>query len=201
MATATRGTGTREALLDAAVALFAEKGYAQASIDDIAERAGYSKGAVYWHFKSKDELFWSLLDERIEMPWRRSIELLETAGPDLDMSLEANRLFTELVRDERALLLVEREYWSLAARDPELRERFATRRSALRKRFGEGIATRLATLGGAPLTTDPERIATIFTALVSGLAQEKMTEPDAIPDDLLGEAFVLVYLGLVARAQ
>src|SRR5204863_9176327 len=115
--------------------------------------------------------------------------------------LEADRLFTQLVRDERALLLVEREYWSLAARDPEVRKRFATRRSALRKRFGEGIAARLATLGGAPLTTDPERIATIFLGLVSGLAQEKITEPRAVPDDLLGEAFVLIYSGLVARAQ
>jgi AcrR family transcriptional regulator len=191
----------RAKLLDAALAVFAERGFAQASIDEIAERAGYSKGAVYWHFKSKDDLFWSLLETRIEEPWRRSIEMLETAGPELDMSLEANRLFAQLVRDERDLLLVEREYWSLAARDPRPRKRFAARRAALRKAFGEGIAARLATLGGAPLTTDPERMATIFMALASGLAQEKLTEPDAIADDLLGESFVLIYLGLTARAS
>jgi AcrR family transcriptional regulator len=191
----------RERLLDSALAVFAEKGFAQASVDEIAERAGYSKGAVYWHFDSKDDLFWSLLESRIEEPWRRSIEMLETAGPELDMSLEANRLFTRLVRDERALLLVEREYWALAARDAKPRRRYAARRSALRKRFGEGIAARLVTLGGAPLTVDPERIALIFMALVSGLAQEKMTEPDAVPDDLLGESFVLIYQGLAARAS
>jgi AcrR family transcriptional regulator len=193
------GADARKQLLEAALEVFAMRGYRQASVDDIAERAGYSKGAVYWHFGSKDELFFSLLEERIEEPWRRSIELLETAGPDLDMSLEANRLFAQLVRDERDLMLVEREYWSLAVRNTMLRRRYAKRRAALRTDLGRAIAARLTTLGADAVQVDPERIAAMFIGLAQGLAQEKLTEPGAIPDDLLGESFVLIYLGLVAR--
>ena len=200
MATSTRGD-TREALLEAALAVFAERGYVQASIDEIAARAGYSKGAVYWHFESKDDLFFSLLEARIEEPWRQSIQMLQDAPPEHDMSLEANRLFTRLVRDQRDLMLVEREYWALAARDPEQRRRYAARRSALRREFGKGVSARLATLGAGDLDVDPERIATMFMALAQGLAMEKLTEPRAIADDLLGESFVLIYLGIVARGQ
>ena len=189
----------REALLDAALAVFAERGYRRASIDGVAQRAGYSKGAVYWHFASKDDLFFSLLESRIEEPWRQSLAMLETAGPEHDMSVEANRLFKRLVRDQRDLLVVEREYWTEAARDPKLRKRYAQRRSALRRDFGKAIVKRLETLGAPSLDVKPERLGTIFMSVASGLAQEKLTEPDAVPDDLLGESFVLLYLGLVAR--
>ena len=54
---------TRRAILDAARALFTEHGYRGASLDDIAETAGYSKGAVYSNWLSKEALFLELLDE------------------------------------------------------------------------------------------------------------------------------------------
>src|SRR6266576_5052290 len=78
----------REALLEAALQVFAERGYRDSSVDDIAERAGYSKGALYWHFSSKDDLFFALLEERIIQSWREGIELLESATPERDMALE-----------------------------------------------------------------------------------------------------------------
>ena len=56
---------TRKLILDAAYQLFAEKGYAQATIDDIIRACGVSKGALYHHFASKEELFKALLEDRI----------------------------------------------------------------------------------------------------------------------------------------
>src|SRR3954451_11509718 len=81
------GRDTRRALLDSALAVFAERGYRDASVDGAAERAGYSKGALYLHFPSKDNLFNALLEDRILEPWERSTRRLESASPDKDMAL------------------------------------------------------------------------------------------------------------------
>ena len=56
---------TRKLILDAAYQVFAEKGYGQATIDDIIGACGISKGALYHHFASKEELFKALLEDRI----------------------------------------------------------------------------------------------------------------------------------------
>src|SRR5687767_12383789 len=62
----TRSTArTRERLLDAAAEVFAERGFAGASIDEIAVRAGHTKGAVYSNFEGKDDLFLALIDSRL----------------------------------------------------------------------------------------------------------------------------------------
>jgi AcrR family transcriptional regulator len=53
---------SRGEILDAALACFTARGYHETSVDDIAERAGLSKGAIYWHFAGKRELFLALID-------------------------------------------------------------------------------------------------------------------------------------------
>ena len=55
---------TREQLLDAAAQVFAQRGYAGASVDEIAEAAGYSAGALYSNFNGKEQLFLELMSER-----------------------------------------------------------------------------------------------------------------------------------------
>lgn len=54
---------TRQALLDAALIVFSQKGYAAARLEDVAEHAGVSRGAIYWHFHSKAELYNTLVEE------------------------------------------------------------------------------------------------------------------------------------------
>jgi AcrR family transcriptional regulator len=132
----------RAALLDAAAEVFAARGLREASVDEVAERAGYSKGAVYWHFESKDELFLALLEERIDQPTREMIELLESAPPEHDMGPEASLRFTRLLRTQRDLLLLEHEYWSQAVRDPALGRRYRQRQARLRKALGRALVTR-----------------------------------------------------------
>lgn len=68
---------TREALLDAAEAAFLERGVSRTSLDEIARRAGVTRGAVYWHFRNKADLFSAMLD-RVRLPMA---ELLEELGP------------------------------------------------------------------------------------------------------------------------
>jgi AcrR family transcriptional regulator len=194
------GRNGREELLRAAGEVFAAKGFRAASVDEIAERAGYSKGALYWHFPSKDEVFLALLEERIDAPTREMIELLESAPPEQDMAPEASRRFVELLTRERELLLLDHEYWSQAQRDPTIRARYASRRAEMRAALGRALAARVEHLGAPPLDVRPDDFATIIMSLSAGLAQERLLQPDAVPDHLLGDAIVLMYRGLVARA-
>src|SRR4051794_15324874 len=60
----------REELLSAALRVFARRGYREAGVDEIAGEAGYSKGALYWHFSGKEELLIALLEERVDAPMR-----------------------------------------------------------------------------------------------------------------------------------
>ena len=194
------GLDAREELLGAAMQVFAERGYRDASVDEIVERAGYSKGALYWHFSGKEDLFFALLEERIIKSWREGIELLATATADRDMAPEASQRFVDLLRGQRELLLVEREFWSLAVRDPELAARYNERRRELRSALAKAIAARMKHLGAPPLESD-EEMATAFISLASGLVQERLVDPDAVPDNILGDTFALIYAGHLARTQ
>src|SRR4051794_29477114 len=118
-----QGRQAREQLLSAALRVFARRGYGQAGVDEIAADAGYSKGALYWHFSSKEDLLLTLLDERVDAPLRRNIERLASAPPSEDMSVEAAGQFARQLAEDREALILDREYWSMAIRDPELRAR------------------------------------------------------------------------------
>jgi AcrR family transcriptional regulator len=191
----------RAALLRAAAEVFAERGFRDASVDEVAERAGYSKGAVYWHFDGKEALFEALLEERVDRPTREMIELLESAPPEQDMGLEASRRFVDLLGAERELLLLESEHWSRAVRDPALRARYAERRAELRAAVAKALEARIAHLGKPIGQAGAEAMATAILGLSVGLARERLLDADAVPDELLGDAIVLLYTGLVARAE
>jgi AcrR family transcriptional regulator len=191
----------RQELLSAAADVFAERGFHNASIDEIAERAGYSKGAVYWHFASKDDLFLALVEEHVDRPTREMIELLQSAPAELDMAPEASRRFATLLAGQRDWLLLDNEYWSQAVRDPDLRRSYAKRRRELRAALGSALAARAGTLGAPQIGVDPERVATAIMALSIGLAQQALVDPRAVPADLLGETIVLIYRGLRARIE
>src|SRR5881275_537983 len=64
------GREARDELLAAALRVFALRGYREAGVDEIAAEAGYSKGALYWHFSSKEALLVALVEERIDTPIR-----------------------------------------------------------------------------------------------------------------------------------
>nr|WP_297459393.1 TetR family transcriptional regulator [uncultured Halomonas sp.] len=81
---------TRETLLDAAEEMFFEKGVARTSLEQIARHAGMTRGAVYWHFKNKADLFHALL-ERVSMPFEELIDEVNDAAM-ADSPLDALRL-------------------------------------------------------------------------------------------------------------
>src|SRR4051812_4317345 len=191
----------REELLTAALRVFARRGYRQAGVDEIAAAAGYSKGALYWHFSSKADLLLALLEERIDAPMREMVALLESAPPERDMALEASREFARRLSKQRDAVLLEREYWALAIRDPELRARYAEREEELRGALALALEARARHLGTPELPMPAEDVARIVMSIIGGLTVDELIEKGSVRPELLGETLALVYAGLVARAQ
>jgi AcrR family transcriptional regulator len=187
--------------VEAAARVFAERGFRAASVDEIARQAGFSKGAVYWHFDSKEDLFFALLEERLDGPLRQAIESFESAPAEQDMSLTADDVFAFLVEQHRDLVLLEHEYWSLAVRDPRLRARYVERQAAFRKAYARAIEARLEHRGEPPPDIPAEEIAAALIGAIQGMALEKLVDPGAIPRHLPSELHALVYAGVVARAR
>src|SRR3954449_12009070 len=190
----------RDELLSAALRVFARRGYRAAGVDEIATEAGYSKGALYWHFSGKEELLMTLLEERIDTPLRERFALLSSAPPDQDMSVEATHAFASALEGERAARLLEREYWSLAIRDPELRARYIERQRELRDALATALLARASHLGTPDVGMPAEDVARIVMSIIGGLAVDELIEPGAVRPELLGDTLALIYAGLLARA-
>jgi AcrR family transcriptional regulator len=195
------GRQAREELLDAALAVFARRGYGEAGVDEIAAEAGYSKGALYWHFAGKEQLLLALLEERVDAPTRELIARLESAPAEVDMSVEATVGFAALLAQQREVLMLEREYWTLAQRDPVLRRRYARRQAELRRALADALVARARHLGAPELPMVAEDVARIVVTFISGLASDELIEPGSVRPELLGEGLALIYAGLVARAE
>jgi AcrR family transcriptional regulator len=196
-----QGLESREELLAAALRVFASRGYRQAGVDEIAAEAGYSKGALYWHFSGKEQLLLALIEERIDAPLRELVALLETAPPDRDMSVEASREFARKLAEQRDAMLLEREYWSLAIRDPELRARYVERQAELRGALAGALEARARHLGTPDLPMRAEDVARVVMGIIGGLTVDELMEPESVPPELLGQTLALIYAGLVARAR
>jgi AcrR family transcriptional regulator len=196
-----QGREARDELLSAALRVFARRGYREAGVDEIAAEAGYSKGALYWHFAGKEELLLTLLEERIDAPMRERFAILASAPPEHDMAVEATRAFARQLDGEREALLLEREYWSLAIRDPELRARYAERQTELRRELAAALEARARHLGTPDLGMPADDLARIVMSIIGGLAVDELIEPGSVPPTLLGEALAVIYAGLVARAK
>ena len=121
-----RGTA-RERLLDAALAELRERGYEGSSLEAIARRAGLTRGAVYWNFHSKLELFVALLEQRVDGPARELMRLTETAPPETLTAGAVSHSLGRLVREQRDLIMLLFAYWALARPSTSAISCFATR--------------------------------------------------------------------------
>lgn len=140
---------TRSLLLDAAEEVFAEKGFTTATLDDIAQAAGYTKGAIYKHFAAKDELFLAVSDRY----WRRYFEnfaevmanATQVGVRELDDIAER---WQRLSRDrgaEHAALGYEFTLYLL--RNPEARDRVAAKRAEVVEQLATFIVEGVERLG------------------------------------------------------
>lgn len=168
---------TRQAILKAGEEVFRERGYQPASIEEIAARAGFTKGAVYSSFANKDEIFLELFTARVE---RRSAHVMETVRAAAPGEAQAHALgvaLTGLMDSEPDWIPLLLEFWVHALRDPELRAKLGALRQRVRHSLAAGF--------GSDTPVSPEMAATLVFALANGLALERLTDPASVPDFLL----------------
>ncbi|WP_200938688.1 TetR/AcrR family transcriptional regulator [Modestobacter sp. Leaf380] len=171
----------RARVLAAARVVFADRGFAGASTDQVAAAAGFTKGAVYSNFGSKDELFLALMDA--EGAARvAAVEQALDGTTDLPGALAV--VGAELSRRNTSWQLLYLEFWQRAVRDPDVRTAFVASRRELRTRVTEVVERFLA---DHPVRTgwDAGSLTLVLLALTSGLALEALPDPDAVPDDVL----------------
>ena len=114
---------TRQALLDAAAEVFAQRGFQAASLDEVAEAAGFSKGAVYSNFASKDDLFQSLIEDRARKlidEFAHAADTGEQDAPSLIQRLSDVYVSRNASEQDWALWM---EFTLYAMRRPALRQR------------------------------------------------------------------------------
>ena len=190
----TRGA-VRERILEAAGRAFAERGFEAASLDEIAQAAGFTKGAIYSNFRTKDDLILALMDDQVTDRLASSADALRRD----DLAL-ADRV--RLVGDQLTqALLVEQswhslflEFWQRALRDEALAARLAGRRQALRRAIAQVIDEQ-ADQAGVTFPLPSSELATVILALSNGLAVERYPDPAAVPEDLFGRVLSLLLVG------
>jgi len=177
---------TRERLLDAAAEVFNRLGYHGASLEAVAEAAGYTKGAVYSNFATKGELFTALLkryterrlDEQGSLMESVSLEqLAEYAGPSLHRQAQAQETWD----------LLQVEFWLAAMRDPVLLALMAEDADDLYRASGERFEAKFVEAGVEPPFSGAE-YARLLNALGSGLLLQLYLEPEAVDPSLFTRA-------------
>jgi AcrR family transcriptional regulator len=190
---------TRSSLMKSAAKVFCRHGMDRASIDQVAEDAGYTKGAFYANFKNKEELFLAMLDERFE----RRIEEVERAFGDReefppDQARHAAADFARSLRADPEVHRLFLEFFAYAVRNQAFREELVTRFATLRTRI-EQIYQRRADELGLTLDVPAERIARMVFAMADGWALWQLLEPDEVDDELLEEMMALFTVGVGVR--
>ena len=175
----------REEILDAAEACLREQGYHRTTVDDIAARAGLSKGAIYWHFKGKGEVFVGLIDRHLQS-FRMVRQVAERAPSARDALHQMVRVAQENLGDTMQIAPMDLaelslEYLSHASRDPELRERFLKMYREIVEVISQQIERGIQ--DGQFRKVDPTTVAVSILAILDGLMLQRALAPEL---DLLG---------------
>jgi AcrR family transcriptional regulator len=198
---AERREQTRQELISAAEACFVSRGFHASSVDQVAERAGYTKGAVYSNFAAKEDLFFAVYERRVE-------QVLTEVAPGL-RQLGAERAFDQLAagamhrRDpDDGWLAVFFEFWAHVVRHPELRERFAAIHARFLEPLAEGVQ-QLAEDRGLTLPSDvtASQVAAAWNAMEVGLNLERLTQPQVVDRALARRMGWLLLDAVLATTQ
>ncbi|MEQ9042726.1 MAG: TetR family transcriptional regulator [Alphaproteobacteria bacterium] len=177
---------TRESILDAAERVFFERGVSRSTLEEVARAAAVTRGAVYWHFRNKSDLFNAVV-ERVRMPMESTFyRVLETADTLEDLERLCAKALVEVHKDERlqrvyTVLLLKCEYTedmgSLIERERTAKEE-ATR--SLTRFF-----SRLQKTGRIITAREPRVLALALYAYMLGLHTDYLRSPELyrMPDD------------------
>jgi AcrR family transcriptional regulator len=196
-----RRARTRTQLLEAAARVYARRGFESATLDEVAEEAGFTKGAVYDHFGSKEKLLFALLDEHLSAQIAEQVALFDPSIETAERPRRgADRWMRELDEDPDSFRLFV-EAWVRSQRDEPLRGKVLDGMDAWRETLA-GFGRARVDEGDIKVPDHVlERFATVMLALGIGMSIVRLADPDAAPPELLGSAYVMLIRALEQGEQ
>jgi AcrR family transcriptional regulator len=189
----------RHRLLAAAARVFAERGYANSRLEDIAREAGFTKGAIYSNFGSKQELFGSILRERADVERTAVMNEFHAQGGPATLSHRAARIVAQRITEDSEKGQLGLEFAALAAHDSKTKEVVTPLRREQREAAARSIAE-IAEAGDITLAVSPELAGLILHCLSNGLSMEHIVDPQAVDQDTVERAISAVITGLLTLA-
>lgn len=186
---------TRQHLLEAAAIVFAKHGFHGSTLDEVASLAGFTKGAVYSNFKSKDDLFLALLDDKVDRQVAVTAGVLD-AGESHDR-VEQLPLVRELLHGgamfwDDAFNVLYLEFMLYARRNPEAQAKLAASARRETASIQALIEQEFANSGVTPIYPTAA-LAEISRALFNGLWMARLVDPDAINDVTIDTTLAMLY--------
>ena len=179
---------TKRVLLQSARLIFARDGFEACRIEDIAVAAGFTRGAFYAHFETKEELFLALLREEIEKHAARVRALLEKFDTVESRWAALREYYVKCITDREWVLLM-LEYKLFAVRHPKLRPRLAALHRRMRSVIDAQVSRELLGVENA----DQEPKSAALEGIIAGLFLEHAYDPERLSEaqaaDFLGEVF------------
>lgn len=182
---------TRTRLLEAAAAVIAKKGLAATSVEDVAEHAGYTRGAFYSNFKSKTDLFIELLSRDHDDAHEELQQLLDTDLPREELQQRLAQFYGQLYRDHANYVL-----WAearlLAVRDAKFRHRLNALCLEKRDQIAYFI-TKFCERMELELPAPAPDLALAMMGLIDGVLYFNMSMPGELPDAAIESVLSLIF--------
>lgn len=191
---------TRERILHAAAVVFARKGFYGASVEEITERAGLSRGAFYSNFGDKDELLLAVLEHRFEARVEEIRQLLGNTRTPAEFFAALKRQDVGRGKDIQQWFMLRMEFLLYALRHPRARSKLAAFQRTLLASLTEAVAYLHEELGVVP-PMSPDQMAAVVQALDDGLAIQQYLDPSALPKDFAKDVLDLLLQASAALAR
>ncbi|HWF50412.1 MAG TPA: TetR/AcrR family transcriptional regulator [Solirubrobacteraceae bacterium] len=179
---------TRAALVRSAADVFARRGFHAASVDEIAENAGFSVGALYSNFERKEDLLLAAIEQNVSDWARLFAERFRESDNIHDQARSIADAWIAGVTAEPEPFLLWIELWAYAVRNDRLRDELAVRSRTIRDLFTSMMHEAAAQMGVTMPDDLADELGAVFDALGLGLAIRRLLDQDAVPDGLFGTA-------------
>ena len=189
---------TKKRILKSALKVFLKNGYSKTSLSDIAKDAGYTRGAVYWHFKDKSEILEKLISKFHHRFSSKQTEILES-------SLNTTHKITEMININLPLLFNNKEFrdfieltWFKTEIDQH--KGLLKGKIAITKTFNDTLTRLLRQAsqeGSLKDTVDPEIAALSITSIINGIYRGYFVLPDKLQSEETGKRIIKDYLNQI----
>ena len=184
---------TRYCLVEAATKVFSRRGYDKASLDEVAEEAGFTKGAVYSNFKGKEDLFLATIDAHFERRLEAIRRVLAEEPDEEGTAYAAGMDFMNQLNEDPEYFALFFEFWAYAQRNPAVKRKFLPRVQRFRAALAELFEAK-----DVEMPMPPEQLAAMLIAMAAGVAMERELDPKAVPHDMYARMLQYFFRGMFA---